>query len=72
MALYKLLPGMNCKQCGQPTCWNYALKLVASQVALAVCPPLSEPTYAGRRADLEALLVPMPAIGTRDDTLGNG
>jgi ArsR family metal-binding transcriptional regulator len=72
MAIYKLLPGTNCKQCGQPTCWNFALKLVASQVALAVCPPLSEPTYAGRRADLEALLVPMPAIGTRDDTLGNG
>ena len=40
MAVYKLLPGTNCRQCGQPTCWNFALKLVAAQVELAACPPL--------------------------------
>lgn len=67
MAAYKLLPGTNCKQCGQPTCWNFALKLVASQVELAACTPLSEPVYAEKLAALEALLVPMPAIGPRDD-----
>ena len=57
----------NCRQCGQPTCWNFALKLVAAQVELAACPPLGEPTYAERLAALEALLVPMPAIGLRDE-----
>ncbi len=64
MALYKLLPGTNCRVCGQPGCWNFALKLVAAQVELAACPPLYESAHAGRRASLEALLVPMPAIGT--------
>jgi len=72
MAVYKLLPGTNCRQCGQPSCWNFALKLVASQVALAACPPLGEPAYAERLAALEALLVPMPAIGSREKARGNG
>ena len=67
MAVYKLLPGTNCRQCGQPSCWNFALKLVAAQVELAACPPLREPTYGDRLASLEALLVPMPAIGLRDE-----
>lgn len=66
MALYKLLPGTNCRQCGQPSCWNFALKLAAAQVELAACAPLYEPAYAERRASLEALLVPMPAIGPRE------
>lgn len=65
MALYKLLPGTNCRICGQPSCWNFALKLAAAQVELAACIPLYEPAYAERRAGLEALLVPMPAIGPR-------
>jgi ArsR family metal-binding transcriptional regulator len=72
MAVYKLLPGTNCRQCGQPSCWNFALKLVAAQVELAACPPLREPTYVDRLARLKALLVPMPAIGLRDDGRGNG
>jgi len=65
MAVYKLLPGTNCKQCGQPTCWNFALKLVASQVELTACTPLYESACAERLAGLEALLTPMPAIGPR-------
>jgi ArsR family metal-binding transcriptional regulator len=72
MALYKLLPSTNCRQCGQPTCWNFALKLAAAQVELGACLPLGEPAYAGRRIDLEALLVPMPAIGPREAERGNG
>lgn len=66
MAVYKLLPGTNCRRCGQPSCWNFALKLVASQVELAACLPLSEPAYTEQRVALVALLVPMPAIGPRD------
>ena len=31
MAVYKLLPQANCKECDQHTCWTFALKLVASQ-----------------------------------------
>ena len=63
MALYKLLPGTNCRQCGQPGCWNFALKLAAAQVVLAACPPLYEPACVERLAALEALIVPMPAMG---------
>jgi ArsR family metal-binding transcriptional regulator len=63
MAVYKLLPGTNCRQCGQASCWNFALKLVAAQVELAECLSLVEPAYAERLSSLEALLVPMPALG---------
>jgi ArsR family metal-binding transcriptional regulator len=70
MALYQLLPATNCRQCGQPSCWNFALKLAASQVELAACTPLHEPAHAGRLAGLEALLVPMPAIGPREAKQG--
>ncbi len=65
MAVYKLLPASNCKQCGQPTCWGFALKLVAAQVTLDACPPLREARCAGQLAQLATLLVPMPAIGHR-------
>ena len=71
MAVYKLLPGTNCRLCGQPCCWNFALKLVTAQVELEACDPLHEPAYAERRAALEALLVPMPAIEMRDDRRTN-
>jgi ArsR family metal-binding transcriptional regulator len=65
MVVYKLLPASNCKQCGQPTCWSFALKLVAAQISLDACPPLQEARYAGQLALLQALVVPMPAIGHR-------
>ncbi len=63
MALYKLLPNTNCKQCGEPTCYTFALKLAASQKKLADCPPLAEPQYAEKRAALEELVIEAPAIG---------
>jgi ArsR family metal-binding transcriptional regulator len=64
MAVFKVLPGTNCRQCGQPTCWTFALKLAASQVTLEQCPPLFEPTSADRLAQMQAMVVPMPAIGS--------
>jgi ArsR family metal-binding transcriptional regulator len=42
MAIFKLLPQTNCKQCGEQTCYTFALKLAASQKKLADCPPLFE------------------------------
>jgi ArsR family metal-binding transcriptional regulator len=63
MALYKLLPQINCKQCGEPTCYTFALKLAAAQKHLADCPPLAEPRYVEKRADLEAIIIDAPAIG---------
>lgn len=62
MAIYKLLPNTNCKQCGEPTCYSFALKLVASQRKLADCPPLAEPQYADKLAALEGIVIEAPAI----------
>jgi ArsR family metal-binding transcriptional regulator len=57
LELYQLLPRTNCKLCGQDTCFNFALQLVAAQARLESCTPLfDEPTYQHQRARLEALL----------------
>lgn len=63
MAVYQLLPQTNCRACGEPSCFTFALKLVAGQRTTADCPPLQEPGYAGQMAALQALLPAAPAIG---------
>lgn len=63
MAVYKLLPQTNCRQCGEPTCFTFALKLAASQRKIADCPPLLEPRFAEKLAALRAIVVEAPAIG---------
>jgi len=63
MAIYKLLPNTNCKKCGEPTCYTFALRLAASQKKLSDCPVLDEPQYAEKRSALEAIIVDFPAIG---------
>jgi ArsR family metal-binding transcriptional regulator len=55
MAVYKLLPGINCKECGQPTCFTFALQLIAGQARLEDCPPLFGPGYDGQLAQLQAM-----------------
>jgi len=62
MAIFKLLPQTNCKQCGEPTCYTFALKLAAAQKKLANCPTLAEPQYAEKLARLEAIIIEAPAI----------
>jgi ArsR family metal-binding transcriptional regulator len=63
MAVYKLLPQTNCKQCGEPTCYSFAIKLVASQKQLADCPPLHEPASVQRLTGLQDIVIDAPAIG---------
>jgi ArsR family metal-binding transcriptional regulator len=63
MAIYKLLPNTNCKKCGEPTCYSFALKLTASQRKLADCPPLFASQYADKLAALEEIIIEAPAIG---------
>jgi len=58
MSVYRLLPGGNCRQCGQPTCWSFALKIVAGQAIPTGCPPLAAPAYAVALAQLRALIGP--------------
>lgn len=56
MAIYKLLPNTNCRQCGEPTCFSFALKLAASLKRIAECAPLLETQCAGNLAALEAMI----------------
>jgi len=63
MAIYKLLPNTNCKQCGESTCYSFALKLAVSQKKLANCPPLAELQYAEKLTALDEIVIEAPAIG---------
>ncbi len=63
MVLYKLLPNINCKKCGEPTCYYFALKLAASQRKLADCPPLFESQFTEKLAALQEVVIEAPAIG---------
>jgi len=57
LAVYRLLPGTNCRACGQPTCLVFANKLVAGQVDLEQCAPLCrEEAYREKWAELQAML----------------
>ena len=60
MAVYKQMPMTNCKQCGEPTCYTFAVKLAASHKRIADCPPLFEPQHADQLAALRAIVVEAP------------
>ncbi len=64
MAVYKLLPQTNCKECGEATCWIFALKLALSQKRLSDCPTLFESEHAQNLAALEKIVIEAPAIGS--------
>lgn len=63
MAIYKLLPNTNCKECGEPTCYTFAVKLAASQKKIEDCPPLFQPQYAEKLAALQEIVMDAPSIG---------
>ena len=63
MAVFKLLPQTNCKQCGEPTCYTFALKLVTAQKNVADCPLLNETKYKEKRGALEEIMIDAPTIG---------
>jgi len=44
--IFKLLPKTNCKECGEPTCLAFAMKLAAGKAELSACPYVSEETKA--------------------------
>jgi len=46
LEIYKLLPKTNCKECGQPTCLAFAMKLAQKQADLSACPYVSEESKA--------------------------
>ncbi len=54
--LFKLLPGTNCKRCGEPTCLAFAVKLAGRDIEIPKCPPLFLEEYQGKRKVLLELL----------------
>jgi acetyl-CoA decarbonylase/synthase complex subunit gamma len=44
--IFKLLPKTNCKDCGEPTCLAFAMKLAAGKAELSLCPHVSEESKA--------------------------
>jgi ArsR family metal-binding transcriptional regulator len=56
MAVYGLLPGTNCKECGLPGCWQFALKLVAGEAKTGECPELAQAEFVSGLAELRSLV----------------
>jgi len=55
--VWALLPQTNCRQCGEMTCMAFAFMLLQSKRALEECLQLTgDPTFADRRAQLEAMV----------------
>jgi acetyl-CoA decarbonylase/synthase complex subunit gamma len=56
--VYKMLPGTNCKECGENNCMAFAAKLVNREATLQECPPLLEPKFTEAYNRLWVLLKP--------------
>jgi ArsR family metal-binding transcriptional regulator len=56
MEVYKLLPATNCKECGRPTCFTFALKVTAGESEPEQCAPLFTEVYREKREKLLSLL----------------
>jgi ArsR family metal-binding transcriptional regulator len=54
--IFRLLPGKNCKKCGEPTCMAFALKLANDEVELSQCPLLLEKESEAKRLKLIGVL----------------
>ena len=66
--IMKKLPKTNCKECGYPTCFAFAMKLATGGARLEDCPHLSPES----KAELEAALAPpmkLVTIGTGENAL---
>jgi len=53
--IFKLLPGKNCKECGEPTCLAFALKLINDEVEWKQCPLLLTEEFEANRLKLSEI-----------------
>jgi ArsR family metal-binding transcriptional regulator len=57
MEIYSYLPQTNCRECGEQSCYSFAIKLVGKEATLDKCTPLStEAKYATGLEHLRALM----------------
>ena len=54
--IFKLLPGTNCKRCGEPSCLAFAVKLVGRDIEITKCDPLFSEKYQEKQKVLVELL----------------
>ena len=54
--VFRLLPGTNCKRCGDPTCLAFAVKLVGRDIEIRKCDPLFSEKYQEKQKVLVELL----------------
>jgi len=70
--IYKLLPRKNCKECGEPTCLTFAMKLAGSKAKPELCPYLDETAKAvlgaSTRPPVQRVRI---GVGERSFTVGD-
>jgi len=54
--VFKLLPGTNCKECSEPTCLAFAIKLVQQEADMPQCSPLFGGQFEEKRRKLLEML----------------
>ena len=54
--IYKLLPGTNCKKCGELTCIAFAAKLSGEDISIQKCEELFSGNFTEKRTELLQLL----------------
>ena len=54
--IFKLLPGKNCKECGVPTCFAFAFKLITNELEWKQCPLLLTEEFEANRLKLSGIL----------------
>jgi ArsR family metal-binding transcriptional regulator len=54
--IFKLIPGTNCKSCGEPSCLGFTVKLVGQEMEIMKCAPLFSVEYEEKRKVLLELL----------------
>src|SRR5574344_1524273 len=62
--IFKLTPKTNCKECGNPTCMAFAMKVAQGAVPLDKCPHLSD--------EAKATLSAATAPAMKNFTIGSG
>jgi len=69
--IFKLLPKTNCKDCGEPTCLAFAMKLAAGKAELSACPHVSDESKAKLSEASAPPIIPV-TIGVGDRVLKVG
>ncbi|TKJ40013.1 Fe-S cluster protein [candidate division LCP-89 bacterium B3_LCP] len=54
--IVRLLPGTNCKKCGQQTCLSFAALLASENASIAACRDIFMPDFRDTRSEILALL----------------